>query len=86
MSAMVTLAREKDVLTVEDFSPVEEPEDGCFEGPQTLAQELEAVEKKRILEALRQTGWNKARAAGKLGGMKRTTLLGRMRKLGIRKK
>jgi len=80
---MVTLAREKAVLTVEDFCPVEEPEDLAVGVPLTLAEELEAVEKKRIMEALRVTGWNKARAAGELGGMKRTTLLGRMRKLGI---
>jgi DNA-binding NtrC family response regulator/tetratricopeptide (TPR) repeat protein len=80
---MITLAGDRSLLTVNDFSRTEEPEDLNGDGPSTLTEELESLEKKRIIEALRQSGWNKARAAGALGGMKRTTLLGRMKKLGI---
>jgi DNA-binding NtrC family response regulator/tetratricopeptide (TPR) repeat protein len=80
---MVTLAIEKGVLTSDDFCPTYESVAVPEGGPASLADELETLEKKRIVEALRETGWNKARAAGKLGGMKRTTLLGRMKKLGI---
>lgn len=80
---MVTLAVEKGLLTRGDFCPTYELDETVSGEPLSLAQELEKIEKKRILEALRHTGWNKARAAGRLGGMKRTTLLGRMKKLGI---
>jgi transcriptional regulator with GAF, ATPase, and Fis domain len=80
---MVTLSFEKGVLTCEDFCPAYENDTPPGPEVQSLAQELESLERKRIVEALRETGWNKARAAGRLGGMKRTTLLGRMKKLGI---
>ncbi len=83
LERMVTLAREGGVLRCEDFNPHVELAEDSGVRDLTLVQELEALERKRITAALKETGWNKAKAAWKLGGMKRTTLLGRMKKLGI---
>jgi DNA-binding NtrC family response regulator len=47
-----------------------------------LASRLNAVERNEILQALRASGGNRANAA-RLLGLKRTTLLGSMRRLGI---
>ncbi len=80
---MVTLAASGGVLARDDFSPHVEASEEEDRTALTLEEELEHVERTRILEALRESGWNKARAAGLLGGIKRTTLLGRMKKLGI---
>jgi DNA-binding NtrC family response regulator/tetratricopeptide (TPR) repeat protein len=80
---MVTLAASGGVLAREDFAPHVEISDEGDHPVLTLEEELERVERTRILEALKEAGWNKARAAGLLGGIKRTTLLGRMKKLGI---
>jgi DNA-binding NtrC family response regulator len=51
-------------------------------GGRSLKDEVEALEKSRILEALGKTGWNKQRAADALG-MSRTGLHAKMRKYGI---
>jgi transcriptional regulator with GAF, ATPase, and Fis domain len=48
----------------------------------SLTAELENIERARVLHALETTGWNKAGAA-KLLGMSRTTLTGKIKRLGI---
>jgi DNA-binding NtrC family response regulator/tetratricopeptide (TPR) repeat protein len=48
----------------------------------SLKDEVEALEKNRILEALDRTGWNKQRAADLLG-LSRTGLHAKMRKYGL---
>ena len=48
----------------------------------TLADELEEIERVRVLHALEASRWNKAGAA-KLLGMSRTTLLSKIKRLGI---
>jgi transcriptional regulator with GAF, ATPase, and Fis domain len=50
--------------------------------PISLPEELEAIERARVLHALETADWNKASAA-RLLGMSRTTLNGRIKKLGI---
>ena len=50
--------------------------------PLSLPEMLEAEERKRIVEALRATNGNKSGAARVLGSS-RTTLIGKMRRLGI---
>jgi two-component system response regulator HydG len=50
--------------------------------PRSLPEALEAEERKRIVDALKACGWNKSRAALALGSS-RTTLIGKMRRLGI---
>jgi len=49
----------------------------------TLAERVLAEERRLILEALERTAWNRTRAAKRLGNMSRTTLVGKMKKLGI---
>jgi transcriptional regulator with PAS, ATPase and Fis domain len=49
----------------------------------TLAERVLAEERRMILEALERSGWNRTRAARCLGNMSRTTLVGKMKKLGI---
>ncbi len=44
---------------------------------------LERVERRIILSALRGAGWNRTHAARNLGDMSRTTLLSKMKRLGI---
>jgi transcriptional regulator with PAS, ATPase and Fis domain len=51
-------------------------------GERSLKDEVEALERNRILEALEQTGWNKQRAADLLG-LSRTGLHAKMKKYGI---
>jgi transcriptional regulator with GAF, ATPase, and Fis domain len=50
--------------------------------PAGLAARLDSLERDAILEALRECGGNRTNAARRLG-LKRTTLLGAMRRLGI---
>ncbi len=50
--------------------------------PRSLPEVLEAEERKRILEALQTHNWNKAKAAITLG-TNRTTLIGKMKRMGI---
>ena len=49
-----------------------------------FAVRVEAFERGLIEEALERTGWNRTRAAEYLGGMKRTTLIGKMQRLGVK--
>ncbi len=50
----------------------------------SLPEELEEIERARVINALEASEWNTA-AAARLLGMSRTTLAGRIKKLGIRK-
>ncbi len=50
---------------------------------QSLAARVASYERRLILDALERTGWNRTRAAAFLGGVKRTTLIGKMQRLGI---
>ncbi|MBD3347728.1 MAG: tetratricopeptide repeat protein [Candidatus Eisenbacteria bacterium] len=58
------------------------PDAGGDAQGRSLREEVEALEKSRILEALGKTGWNKQAAADILG-MSRTGLHAKMRKYGI---
>ncbi len=49
----------------------------------TLRDEVRTVEKRRILGALRQHGWNKTHAARALGDISRPALIAKMKRLGI---
>lgn len=51
--------------------------------PNTFADRVAAFERRLIVDALARTGWNRTRAASYLGGLKRTTLIGKMQRLGI---
>jgi DNA-binding NtrC family response regulator len=44
---------------------------------------LDELERRLILNALEDSGWNRAQAARALGGLSRTTLLSKMKRLGI---
>ncbi len=44
---------------------------------------LDGIERRIIVRALEDRGWNRTRAARDLGGLSRTTLLGKIRRLGI---
>ena len=50
--------------------------------PRSFSEVLDADERRRILDALQSHNWNKARAALALGSS-RTTLIGKMKRLGI---
>jgi len=52
-------------------------------GRSTLRAEVHMVEKRRILAALRQHGWNKTHAARSLGDISRPALIAKMKRLGI---
>jgi transcriptional regulator with PAS, ATPase and Fis domain len=52
------------------------------ESPRSLPEALDAEERRRILAALQASNWNKAKAAAALGAS-RTTLIGKMKRLGI---
>ncbi len=81
----VVLCADGDAVTLDKISPDLRK---VFErGPQlgsrgTLKDELEEVEKNRILEALEKTGWNKKQAAALLG-ISRTGLLTKLKRYGI---
>ncbi|MBK8231158.1 MAG: sigma-54-dependent Fis family transcriptional regulator [Candidatus Eisenbacteria bacterium] len=48
-----------------------------------LESVLDRIERRLILRALESHNWNRTRAAESLGGLSRTTLIGKMRRLGI---
>jgi len=50
--------------------------------PRSFSEVLDAEERRRILDALQSHNWNKAKAAIALGS-NRTTLIGKMKRLGI---
>jgi transcriptional regulator with GAF, ATPase, and Fis domain len=50
--------------------------------PRSLPEALDAEERRRIVDALQASGWNKAKAAATLGAS-RTTLIAKMKRLGI---
>ena len=52
------------------------------ESPRSLPEALDAEERRRIIAALEASRWNKAKAAAALGAS-RTTLIGKMKRLGI---
>jgi Nif-specific regulatory protein len=56
---------------------------GGSAGPCSLKDELQMVEKRRILVALRECKWNKTHAARKLGNVSRPALIAKMKRLGI---
>lgn len=49
-----------------------------------LSEQMQVLQKQQILHALEETGWNVSKAARQLG-LKRTTLIEKMRKLGIQR-
>jgi transcriptional regulator with GAF, ATPase, and Fis domain len=81
----VVLCADGDAITLDKISP--DLRKGLERGPRsgsrgTLKDELETVEKDRILEALEKTGWNKKQAAVLLG-ISRTGLLTKLKRYGI---
>jgi len=52
-------------------------------GASSFDARVAAFERRLILDALERARWNKTRAAAYLGGLKRTTLIGKMQRLGI---
>jgi len=54
-------------------------------GPARLDRDLRSIERTRILEALEAERWNLSRAARALGGMPRSTLASKVKRLGIRR-
>jgi transcriptional regulator with AAA-type ATPase domain/tetratricopeptide (TPR) repeat protein len=82
MEKAVTLVGEGEIITPDLLS-------GCITGvtsghpPASLKDELRMVEKRRILAALRECGWNKTHAARRLGDLSRPALIAKMKRLGI---
>jgi transcriptional regulator with PAS, ATPase and Fis domain len=78
----VTLVRTGDLITPDLLS-------ACVTGvkntkwPGSLKDELRTVERRRIVSALRECGWNKTHAARKLGDLSRPALIAKMKRLGI---
>lgn len=54
-------------------------------GPVCLAEDLQSIERRKILETLEAEGWNLSRAARVLGRMPRSTLASKMKRLGIQR-
>jgi DNA-binding NtrC family response regulator len=66
--------------------PAPSPASGAI--PETVRHEgldayLDGIERRIIVRALEDRGWNRTHAARDLGGLSRTTLLGKIRRLGI---
>ena len=76
MDRLVSLSEDGALLRSLPFALEGEPR------PRTLPELLEAEEKRRILDALQSHNWNKQRAAITLG-TNRTTLIGKMKRMGI---
>jgi transcriptional regulator with PAS, ATPase and Fis domain len=76
MQRLVSLAASGTTIRKLPFSLEGDPR------PRSLLEMLEAEEKRRILDALHSHNWNKARAATTLG-TNRTTLIGKMKRMGI---
>lgn len=83
----VALCNDGEVIGIDKVSPELRGRVGTGPGTgepvgRSLKDEVEVLEKSRILEALGKTGWNK-QAAADLLGMSRTGLHAKMRKYGI---
>ena len=83
----VALCAEGDVIGIDKLSPelaarYQLGGDGGEPHRRSLRDEIDALEKTRILEALDESGWNKKRASERLG-ISRTGLLAKMKKHGI---
>jgi DNA-binding NtrC family response regulator len=78
----VTLVENGGKITAELLSPAIT---GSAEdtGQRSLRDELRAVERRRILAALKRCGWNKTHAARLLGDISRPALVAKMKRLGI---
>lgn len=81
---------EDDESGATDLLPASLPGDRLGEGisPELVATSgldvvLEDLERRLILQALEENGWNRTRAALRLGGVSRTTLISKMKRLGI---
>jgi Nif-specific regulatory protein len=78
----VTIAERGGLITLDVLSP-------CITGSAggacrlNLREELRAVERRRILAALRRCEWNKTHAARLLGDLSRPALIAKMKRLGI---
>jgi len=48
-----------------------------------LGEALDILERRLIVRALEENAWNRTKAAASLGGLSRTTLIGKMKRLGI---
>ena len=81
----VVLCADREEIGLDDVSP--RLREGCAASRTStvthpLRDEVEALERRRILEALEKSAWNRTEAA-RLVGMSRTGLLGKMGKYGI---
>lgn len=52
-------------------------------GPSGLEAYLDGIERRLIVHALESYGWNRTHAARALGGLSRTTLISKMKRLGV---
>jgi DNA-binding NtrC family response regulator/tetratricopeptide (TPR) repeat protein len=84
IARVVALAPDGSIATREQFLPGEKRKNAFALRRGRERREALDVERNEILTALRAHGGNKAEAARSLGGMKRTTLIYRMERLGIR--
>jgi Nif-specific regulatory protein len=82
MEKAVTLARPGDLITPEVLSAGVTGA-GPSGHPRSLKDELRAVERRRILAALRKCDWNKTHTARMLGDLSRPALIAKMKRLGI---
>jgi DNA-binding NtrC family response regulator/tetratricopeptide (TPR) repeat protein len=84
IARVVALAPGGSIVTPEHFLPGQKRKDAFALRHGRVLREALGVEREEILTALRAHGGNKAEAARSLGGMKRTTLIYKMERLGIR--
>lgn len=79
---------EADCIDVEEVNVAAPPEKPSPSGDELVASGgleayIENTERRLILKALEENEWNRTRAARSLGGMSRTTLIGKMKRLGL---
>jgi DNA-binding NtrC family response regulator/tetratricopeptide (TPR) repeat protein len=84
IARVVALAPDASLVTPEHFLPGQKRKDAFTLRRGRVRREALDIEREEILTALRAHGGNKAEAARSLGGMKRTTLIYKMERLGIR--
>jgi DNA-binding NtrC family response regulator/tetratricopeptide (TPR) repeat protein len=82
MEKAVTLAERGGLITLDVLSPCITGSAGGASRP-SLREELRAIERRRILAALRRCEWNKTHAARLLGDLSRPALIAKMKRLGI---